>query len=339
MKRNRRPALFRRLFCLVLAAALLSLAGCGAKQETLTWQEQYDLGVRYLSEGKYEEAVLAFEAAIEIDPKRPEAYASLADAHLAVGDEAAAAAALEQGVAATGDEGLQGRLEELAPPASPHPSPTPAPASGLFAGPFLAPEELELMQLDLDAAAALVRADGLYDPEDVAQTESDDARFANIGVRTGTVIYPICSLEQNNESDTVTRAHFSGFWDSDGDFPSPIHIRDIRLGQGREEVMAALGFTPEDIAAVGDQTVLVTRLQGGDEVAWAQRGLVPEGATLTVQQTEQGAVGWVTALSPAEGGEGGVQFGFRDGATGEYTNSVLLTFFDGVLNRASVFGV
>lgn len=195
------------------------------------------------------------------------------------------------------------------------------------------------MQLDLEAAAALVRADGLYDPEDVAQTESDDVRFADIGVHTATVIYPICSLEQNNEADTVTRAHFYGFWDSDGDFPSPIHIRDIRLGQGREDVMAALGFTPEDIAAVGDQTVLVTRLQGGDEATWAQLDLVPEGATLAVQQTEQGTVGWVTTLSPAEDGEGGVQFGFRDGSTGEYTNSVQLAFYGGVLNQATVYGV
>lgn len=32
---------------------------------TLTWQEQYDLGLRYLSEGNYEEAIIAFTAAIE----------------------------------------------------------------------------------------------------------------------------------------------------------------------------------------------------------------------------------------------------------------------------------
>ena len=39
-----------------------------------TWQEQYDLGVRYLAEGNYEEAIIAFTAAIEIDPNRVEAY-------------------------------------------------------------------------------------------------------------------------------------------------------------------------------------------------------------------------------------------------------------------------
>lgn len=70
-----------------------------------------------------------------------------------------------------------------------------------------------------------------------------------------------------------------------------------------------------------------------------QLDLVPEGATLAVQQTEQGTVGWVTTLSPAEGSEGGVQFGFRDGSTGEYTNSVQLAFYGGVLNQAAVYGV
>ena len=51
-----------------------------------TWQEQYDLGVRYLSEGNYEEAVIAFTAAIEIDPKRAEAYVGRGDAYVASGE-------------------------------------------------------------------------------------------------------------------------------------------------------------------------------------------------------------------------------------------------------------
>ena len=44
------------------------------------WQEQYDLGVRYLQEGKYDDAVLAFTAAIEIDPKRAPAFVGRGDA-------------------------------------------------------------------------------------------------------------------------------------------------------------------------------------------------------------------------------------------------------------------
>lgn len=73
---------------------LLTLCGCGKKDGGSTWQEQYDLGVRYLSDGNYEEAIIAFTAAIEIDPKRAEAYAGRGDAYLGQGaaDEYLAAA-------------------------------------------------------------------------------------------------------------------------------------------------------------------------------------------------------------------------------------------------------
>lgn len=64
---------------------LLALCGCGKKDGGATWQEQYDLGVRYLSDGNYEEAIIAFTAAIEIDPKRAEAYAGRGDAYLGQG--------------------------------------------------------------------------------------------------------------------------------------------------------------------------------------------------------------------------------------------------------------
>lgn len=51
---------------------IVALSSC--RQRTPTWQEQYDLGVRYLSEGNYQEAILAFTTAIEIDEKRPDGY-------------------------------------------------------------------------------------------------------------------------------------------------------------------------------------------------------------------------------------------------------------------------
>lgn len=76
-----------------------------------TWQEQYDLGIRYLSEGNYEEAIIAFTAAIDIDPKRPEAYQKAAEAYEAIGDSEAAREILEKGYAATGDRSLLPREE------------------------------------------------------------------------------------------------------------------------------------------------------------------------------------------------------------------------------------
>ena len=63
----------------LVIAMILSLCACG--QNVPTWQEQYDLGVRYLSEGNYEEAIIAFTAAIEIDPNRAEAYVGRGDAY------------------------------------------------------------------------------------------------------------------------------------------------------------------------------------------------------------------------------------------------------------------
>lgn len=68
----------------VLALYLtLSLCACGASNST--WQEQYDLGVRYLSESNYEEAIIAFTAAIEIEPKRADAYVGRGDAYAGLG--------------------------------------------------------------------------------------------------------------------------------------------------------------------------------------------------------------------------------------------------------------
>ena len=86
----------RRTVSLLLALVLLlTLGGCGKKDRGAAWQEQYDLGVRYLSDGNYEEAIIAFTAAIKIDPKRPEGYSGLANTYIAMGDYDSAAGVWE----------------------------------------------------------------------------------------------------------------------------------------------------------------------------------------------------------------------------------------------------
>lgn len=78
----------------------LVLCACGAGSQ---WQEQYDLGTRYLDEGNYEEAVIAFTAAIEIDPKRPEAYVGAATAYTALGERQLAIEMLDKAEALLGE--------------------------------------------------------------------------------------------------------------------------------------------------------------------------------------------------------------------------------------------
>lgn len=142
----------KRAICLLLALCLLAgLCACRTEQEpeALTWEAQLDLGVRYLSEGKYEEAILAFTAAIGIDPKQeqayvlraeayvgageykqaaidylqaiglnptePEHYLALAEVYVQLGDYASAVERLEQALQIVTDTRLEEKLQELLP--------------------------------------------------------------------------------------------------------------------------------------------------------------------------------------------------------------------------------
>lgn len=71
----------KRITALFTALALV-LGLCACKSTADRWQEQYDLGIRYLSEGNYEEAIIAFTAAIEIDPKQAAAFVGRGDAYV-----------------------------------------------------------------------------------------------------------------------------------------------------------------------------------------------------------------------------------------------------------------
>lgn len=103
----------RVLSLALLVALLLGLSGCNTASPEQQWQEQYDLGVRYLSDSNYEEAIIAFTAAIEIDAQRPEGYHGLADVYVALGDIDAAITTLNQGYEETGDSSIMDRLVEL----------------------------------------------------------------------------------------------------------------------------------------------------------------------------------------------------------------------------------
>ena len=81
----------KNLWACLLALCVL-LTACG-QNTAAAWQEQYDLGMKYLNAGSYEEAVIAFTAAIDIDPKRAEAYIGRGDAYVGIGEDLDAARA------------------------------------------------------------------------------------------------------------------------------------------------------------------------------------------------------------------------------------------------------
>ena len=102
----------KKLLLPFLLIISIGLGACSQNQEA-QWQEQYDLGIRYLSEGNYEEAIIAFTTAIEIDPKMSETYLALGNLYIELGDYEAAAKILEQGVSNTNDTSLQELLDDV----------------------------------------------------------------------------------------------------------------------------------------------------------------------------------------------------------------------------------
>lgn len=74
---------------------------------------QLDLGNRYLEEQNYEQAIVAFDLAIAIDPKSAEAYLGKAEAYIGLEDTGQALATLERGYEVTRDEQLKARMDEM----------------------------------------------------------------------------------------------------------------------------------------------------------------------------------------------------------------------------------
>ena len=111
MKRRKITEVYIFAFLLPVLAGIILLR---VDSKELKWQEQYDLGVRYLSEGNYQEAIVALKAAIEIEPKQADAFIALANAYLAAGDIDAAIKVLEEALARVTDiEAIEEKLREI----------------------------------------------------------------------------------------------------------------------------------------------------------------------------------------------------------------------------------
>lgn len=211
------------LITCVVVLALVALFFVLHTKSTPTWQEQYDLGVRYLSDGNYQEAIIAFTAAIEIDAMRPEAYLKAAEAYEAVGDSEAARAILEKGYAATGDESLRPQEE------TPAPEPPEETVQEWILDDFISPQELTIgnapfYTIDIYTAAESY-PDGSFWSQSINPNE--ELLYSAGGL----------TFQQEPNKDVLGIVTYS---------PNPNHhpeFRGLTMGTRTEEALKILGFT------------------------------------------------------------------------------------------------
>jgi len=96
----------------VIAAVMIGIVAYN-NSTPVKLSKQLELGQKYLSEQDYEQAIVAYQAAIEIDPMASDAYLGLADAYIGQGDLEKAAEVLQTGYDATADERLKDKQEEV----------------------------------------------------------------------------------------------------------------------------------------------------------------------------------------------------------------------------------
>lgn len=111
MEKNIKWLKIRKKFAvLLLIATMVIMAGCKKK---MNFQDYLDLGEKYLTETNYEEAIVAFTKAIELDPKNPEGYKGLANVYVAAERYEDALDTLEQGLEEIEDDSLNDIYEDI----------------------------------------------------------------------------------------------------------------------------------------------------------------------------------------------------------------------------------
>ena len=95
----------------LLLTTAVFLAGCGKSVEQQI-AEQLELGNKYLAEANYEQAIVAFNKVIELDPKQADAYIGLTQVYVEAADFEKAVQILENGKAYLEDS-YDERLKEV----------------------------------------------------------------------------------------------------------------------------------------------------------------------------------------------------------------------------------
>lgn len=80
-------------FFIIILICTLQITGCSSTSTnsiadtSILYEKQLNLGYKFLGEGKYEEAIVTFNKAIEIDEKQVKAYIGLADTYVTRGGD------------------------------------------------------------------------------------------------------------------------------------------------------------------------------------------------------------------------------------------------------------
>ena len=103
----------KKLISIILSITMIfSFAACSGAEEKLTWQEQYDLGLRYLTELEYDSAIQSFNEAIKIDPKQTPAYVALAGVYYEQGDNQKATETIDTAISAAGSNNTLEQIKQ-----------------------------------------------------------------------------------------------------------------------------------------------------------------------------------------------------------------------------------
>lgn len=100
---------------IILSVILMGLVGAVVymNSDPVKVKKQIDLGNKYLDNLEYDEAIAAFNIAIDIDPMNAEAYYGLAKVYMETGDSEKALEVLEKGFKKTEDEKLEKTIARL----------------------------------------------------------------------------------------------------------------------------------------------------------------------------------------------------------------------------------
>ncbi len=113
MKRQSKLVIGITAGMLLVAVVVIIAVLMASSSDSKKYARHMEAAQRYMDELDYEQAIVEYRAAIEIEPNNVEAYQALAEIYVQTGDYEAAIAVLNQGIGQTGSEELAVYIEEV----------------------------------------------------------------------------------------------------------------------------------------------------------------------------------------------------------------------------------